>query len=240
MSREIRITIADDEVFERMRHRKDALDLSWEEALRRGLTESTDPDPTPDPPLNPFDDDFKQQLKARIRNDITAASPDHNPPDTDTTAGSSNHLIDRDAIRRVVADHLDYAIPPGPQSDAPLDAELDALEDAEDARLEFPFLDDDHAAVPLRVNLTTDGDGLDVTVVAVRRGKATADDNTFRADHREQITTALATGTHATLSFQHGTETYAVTPSLSWGRTSDGHPTVVDVTIDAVHLDPTD
>ena len=42
MSREIRITIEDDEVFERMRYRKDELDLSWEEVLRRGLTEVTD------------------------------------------------------------------------------------------------------------------------------------------------------------------------------------------------------
>lgn len=37
MSREVRITIDDDEVFERMKHRKHELDLSWEEVLHRGL-----------------------------------------------------------------------------------------------------------------------------------------------------------------------------------------------------------
>ncbi|WP_435360733.1 hypothetical protein [Haloarchaeobius sp. DFWS5] len=39
MSREIRISIDDDEVFERMKRRKEELDLSWEETLRRGLGE---------------------------------------------------------------------------------------------------------------------------------------------------------------------------------------------------------
>ena len=37
MAREIRVTIDDDEVFERMRARKRELDLSWEEVLHRGL-----------------------------------------------------------------------------------------------------------------------------------------------------------------------------------------------------------
>jgi len=39
MAREVRITIDDDEVFERMKARKGALDLSWEEVLHRGLRE---------------------------------------------------------------------------------------------------------------------------------------------------------------------------------------------------------
>lgn len=41
MSREVRITIDDDEVFERMKQRKRDLDLSWEDVLHRGLR----PDP---------------------------------------------------------------------------------------------------------------------------------------------------------------------------------------------------
>lgn len=39
MSREIRITIDDDEIFESMKRRKGALDLSWEEVVKRGLRE---------------------------------------------------------------------------------------------------------------------------------------------------------------------------------------------------------
>ena len=43
MSRQIRISIEDDEVFERLKRRKDALDLSWEDVLRRGLRDSPEP-----------------------------------------------------------------------------------------------------------------------------------------------------------------------------------------------------
>lgn len=42
MGREVRITIDDDEVFERMKHRKRELDLSWEEVLHRGLRRTPD------------------------------------------------------------------------------------------------------------------------------------------------------------------------------------------------------
>ena len=41
MAREIRISIDDDEVFERMKARKRDLDLSWEEVLYRGLREGS-------------------------------------------------------------------------------------------------------------------------------------------------------------------------------------------------------
>lgn len=73
MSREIRITVADDEVFERMRRRKDALDLSWEEALRRGLDDGGHTagrrDGGPDR-LDPFDEDFRERLRERVGREV--------------------------------------------------------------------------------------------------------------------------------------------------------------------------
>ncbi|MFB6105261.1 MAG: hypothetical protein ABEJ57_09340 [Halobacteriaceae archaeon] len=233
MSREIRITVADDEVFERMRRRKEALDLSWEEALRRGLTDGTTAHESGGTP-SPFDEDFKEQLRDRIRAGI--AEDTHHPTHEPTTS------IDATTVRNLVTDHLEQAltgiVPPEPTDHGPgLDAELDALEDAEDAILTFPTIEDDRAVVPLRVNLTTGGDGLEVDVVAVRRGKDTEDRNVFAAAHREQLTKAMATGATATLSFRDGAETYDVIPSLSWGRTPDGDPTVVDVTIEDVRLE---
>ena len=57
MAREVRITIDDDEVFERMKARKGALDLSWEEVLHRGLREIPGEHPgesgTPSEPQGP-------------------------------------------------------------------------------------------------------------------------------------------------------------------------------------------
>jgi len=236
MSREIRITIADDEVFERMRHRKETLDISWEEALRRGL--DTEADATRGTAPTPFDDDFREQLRDRIRSSVREDS--RGAPSNATPAKDRGPVIDGDAIRDMVTAHIEHALPDfttsGPAA-SPLDAELDALADAEDAVLSFPAVEGEHATVPLRVNLTTGGDGLDVEVVAVRRGKDTDHRNVFDPDDREQLTTALATGTPATLAFQGGAETYDVIPSLSWGRTSEGHPTVVEVTIEAVRLE---
>ncbi|MFC5972183.1 hypothetical protein ACFPYI_12655 [Halomarina salina] len=53
MSRQIRISIEDDEVFERLKRRKDALDLSWEDVLRRGLRDSSEPPRGPNRPTPP-------------------------------------------------------------------------------------------------------------------------------------------------------------------------------------------
>ncbi|WP_227375351.1 hypothetical protein [Haladaptatus halobius] len=224
MGREIRITIDDDEVFERLKRRKQELDLSWEEALRRGLERGREsstgwraeyprhPRQPPQPPHSrdrerarsehpsPFDPDFGDRLRREIESSVRESM--------DTVEESM------DAVR------------------AGLGVEIDRLEDAEDATLSFPFLEDDRARVPLRVNLQTSADGLDVDVVAVRRGKDTATSNRFAADQRAQVNRRLAEGASARLELQNGSEAYDVVPTLSWGRADDGTPTVTDVECD--------
>ncbi len=117
------------------------------------------------------------------------------------------------------------------------EAEIDRLEDAEDAVLSFPFLSDERARVPLRVNLRTSADGLSVEVVAVRRGKSTAETNRFADDQRAEINRWLAEGKTVRLELQNGTEAYDVVPVLSWGRADDGTPTVTDAEIVEVRFD---
>ncbi|GAA0248887.1 hypothetical protein ACFFQF_07325 [Haladaptatus pallidirubidus] len=117
-----------------------------------------------------------------------------------------------------------------------LDVEINQLEDAEDAMLSFPFLDDEQARVPLRVNLESSADGLSVEVVAVRRGKDTATSNRFADDQRAQVNRRLAQGETVRLELQNGTETYDVIPALSWGRADDGTPTVTDVSVTDVQF----
>jgi len=118
-----------------------------------------------------------------------------------------------------------------------LGTEIDRLEDAEDAVLSFPFLSDEHARVPLRVNLRTSADGLSVEVVAVRRGKSTAETNRFADDQRAEINRWLADGNTVRLELQNGTEAYDVVPALSWGRNDDGTPTVTEVEITEVRFE---
>lgn len=77
MSREIRITVADDEVFERMRRQKDALDLSWEEVLRRGLDDGGHTAGRRDggaDRLDPFDEDFRERLRERVGREVRAGA----------------------------------------------------------------------------------------------------------------------------------------------------------------------
>lgn len=117
---------------------------------------------------------------------------------------------------------------------AGLSAEMETLENAEDAVLRFPFLDDDPGnTVPLRVNLETSADGLAVEVVTIRAGPA--DRNAFDASARPQIASALASGETAVLSVADGVEEYDVVPELSW-RAEDGTPTVTEVAIAEVSL----
>lgn len=81
MSREIRITIADDEVFEVMKQRKEALELSWEEVLHRGLRGRTPVEQLKqaslpleqlgvnDPPLRQVVDDIDQMQQPGVSTD---------------------------------------------------------------------------------------------------------------------------------------------------------------------------
>jgi hypothetical protein len=118
-----------------------------------------------------------------------------------------------------------------------LEDEIDQLEDAEDAVLAFPFLDDDPGnQVPLRVNLRTSIEGLDVEVVAARRGKDVASMNRFAGDGRGTVTRELVAGEPAVLRMGESGEEYPVFPTLSWSRDRDGRPTVTEVEIGGVRL----
>lgn len=237
MSREIRITIDDDEVFERMRRRKDERDLSWEEALRRGL-DDTEPRGGSEP-LDPFDDNFRERLRERVGREVRESVDDRSNPDRQSPK-SNFDPFDASSIADFARQQATAAVQglaAEPARENTLDSELDRLADAEDATLVFPFLEAEGATVPLRVTVETTGEGLAVEVVAVRSGKGTSGQNRFPDDARRRIAGALADGETATLELQNGAETYPVIPELSWGRTDDGTPTVTEVEISDVVLE---
>lgn len=249
MSREVRITIDDDEVFERMKRRKRELDLSWEDVLHRGLRR------TPEGPPN--------QSGSEPRGKGTAADPN---VDSDTGRRSSGiwggatsraepheDPWDRfaDSVEAQVQSKVYNALRdtfgaagievPSPSAEAGLDREMADLSNAEDAVLGFEFLADEPAyQVPLRVNLATSADGLEVEVVAVREGKSVRDMNHFDPAARRAVTTQLAAGRPAVLRFDDGAEDYPVEPVLRWGRDESGRPAVTEVRIEAVRLDEAD
>lgn len=260
MSREIRITIDDDEVFERMRHRKDELDLSWEDVLRRGLNRNGDPRPgsrgpqhhashhaggptghhsgpqrgshtghsVGQPGPHPGNQSRGSRGPGREHQDDSWGSEDWNPFDPDFGEKLSQHIM------RSVGESVPFVKEIGRAS---LEAEIGELEEAEDATLVFPFLDDEPSnQVPLRVNLRTSSEGLNVEVVAVRHGKDAAAMNEFADDQRMQITKRLATGDPAQLRLRDGVESYDVFPMLTWSRDDFGGPTVSEVEIEDVRF----
>jgi len=264
MSREVRITIDDDEVFERMKRRKRELDLSWEEVLHRGLRRVDGSGPgefrygSPGGGAGPM----AGQRVADAGPGAWGGDAEGDwggypgraggPPGP---AGRSDPYEDRwdrfaDSVEAQVqnkvynalrttfgAAGIDVPEPPGPG----LDREMADLSNAEDAVLAFDFLDDDPAfQVPLRVNLETSLEGLAVEVVAVRQGKSVRDLNRFDPAARQTVTTKLAAGTPAVLRFDGGAEGYRVEPVLRWGRDETGRPTVTDVVVQAVRLDEGD
>lgn len=232
MAREVRITVDDDEVFERMKRRKQELDLSWEEVLHRGLRPpETPPEPDPDP----------------------VWSEGGWSPGPDSPPGSQHHpgpgqqgepLGDVvDEFRRQVKDQVTNSLRASMQgmqeANEELEREMGALAEAEDATLTFTGLDDPAHTVPLRVNQRTSRAGLEVDVVAVRQGKSVQGTNQFDRSARKELNTSLARGEPATLRFEDGSddESYRVYPVLSWGKDDAGRPTVTEVEIDDVVLD---
>lgn len=246
MSREIRITVDDDEVFERMKRRKQKLDLSWEEVLHRGLhgerpgerhafefdREFGDHGPNGDP-------------RRRRRGAHGSHGPhghvgsewEHDDHDMWDTFGESLERQIQDRVYDTLRSSFGAAgihVPDRPG----METEMEELASAEDATLAFDVLPDDRAYdVPLRVDMRTGLDGVVVDVVAVREGKSVRDANRFDTDARKRINTHLGTGGTATLRFADGAESYAVRPILSWGRTPDGAPRVTDVDVAEVLLD---
>ena len=246
MAREIRVTIDDDEVFERMRARKRELDLSWEEVLHRGLREEN---------VGDLGDRIEQQIRERVSKSLER-SFGLDPDDSGASSATSGQP----------ASHGDPSGAPGPMPDVPmtpdfpsgvdptggdpsggpgaggsgasggLNATVETLSNAEDAVLRFPFLSDEPGnRVPLRVQLETTAEGLDVTVVAIRTGKSVAEYNAFDRGARPRIAAALAEGEPAVLSLGDGAETYEVVPALSWQATDDG-PTVTEVSVREVRV----
>lgn len=233
MSRQIRISIEDDEVFERLKRRKDALDLSWEDALRRGLRDSAEPPrgqrtrhapgttpghhsgANPDHRREP--DRFGRDRGGPRRRRSHRSRDDPSPFDPDF----GERIVDQ------VLTSLGESLPG--VGGEPLDREIDRLEDAEDAELVLGERDGER--VPLRVSLYTGPDGLDVEVVAVRSGKHTEGMNRFADGARGRVARRFADGETATLELDGGGETYEVRPDLTWARGPDDTPMVTDVTI---------
>lgn len=250
MAREIRVTIDDDEVFERLRARKRELDLSWEDVLHRGLRGG---------PGDGLDEDIGDRLERQITQRVEeslgrAFGLDDSGSGaggaggaggtrgvgsanrTDTTNRSGGQSGSPDPTSPSSSPPAESSAGSSPPSSS-LDAEMETLENAEDAVLRFPFLDDDPGnTVPLRVNLETSADGLGVEVVTIRSGKSVAERNGFDRGARRQIAEALATGEMAILELDAGVEEYHVVPVLSWSH-DDGTPTVTDVSISEVSFD---
>jgi hypothetical protein len=215
MAREIRITVDDDEVFERMKRRKRELDLSWREVLHRGLWSESDHEAGQRGPHgrhpDPVDDDIGDRLERQIKQRV------------------------EDSLERA------FGIEEGREhwgrhpEERGYEDEVESLESAEDALLVFPFLDDDSAyKVPLRVELEMRAGGVDVDVVTVRQGKSVREMNAFDRQARKRIAEKLAVGTPVTLELGSGVEEYQVAPILTWSRTDHGEPMVAEVEIDEV------
>lgn len=245
MAREIRISIDDDELFERMKRRKQALDLSWEEVLHRGLR----PEAARGKRHRPFDDPGPREdieaAKADVRRAIDALKEELGGRHVDTRGGESRESerrsfdpFDPASVESFVADTVREStrwLGEREWSD-----ELERVTEAEDAILRFPFLDDvgrqPANQVPLRVQLNVTGSGLDVEVITVRSGKGVAEMNDFDRGVRRALIEGLATGESATLQLDEGVEEYVVTPELTWSRGERGRPTVDAVTIEEVRF----
>ncbi|WP_232686182.1 hypothetical protein [Halobacterium zhouii] len=228
MSRQIRISIEDDEVFERLKRRKDALDLSWEDALRRGLRDSAEP------PRG------KRPKSRSHEHSASSSRPDPRHEHDRERRGERGHgerrsrenpsPFDPDFGERIASQVLSSVSESVPGFvGEPLDQEINRLEDAEDAELVLG--EGEGERVPLRVALHTGADGLNVEVVAVRSGKGTEEMNRFADGARGRVARRFAQGETATLELDAGEETYDVRPELTWARGPDGAPTVTDVAV---------
>jgi hypothetical protein len=223
MSREIRVSINDDEVFERMKRRKQQLDLSWEEVLRRGLRHH--------PNHGDTDHRWSQHRERERERERNRGRGIRYGRSGDLGEDIAHHVQAR--VADTLRDSMEGVLEGFPGTPGEFESELGSLEGGEDATLEFPFLDDESGnQVPLRVDLQTSADGLDVDVVTIRRGKNTTGTNQFTPETRKTVTEHIAQGETAVLRL--GEETYRVFPVLSWSRDSAGQPTVTDVGIDSV------
>lgn len=237
MGREVRITIDDDEVFERMKRRKGELDLSWEEVLHRGLRRDSElgVEADPEPGTGPQRRRDAHRHHGRPAEERRTDRPSGGRGDRWDTFAESIESEIQNKVYDTLQSSFGAAGLDVPERET-LGEDVDELERAEDATLVFEFLDDQpEYRVPLRVNLRTSPDGIDVEVVAVREGKNVRHTNRFDGETRQQVNTRLASGESATLRFEGGEE-YGVRPVLTWSRDGDA-ARVSAVEIDEVVLD---
>ena len=253
MAREVRISIDDDEVFERMKARKRDLDLSWEEVLHRGLRED---------PVERGEDapggaagagasiSAGQSGHAGPADSVGHArhNPEFGPGDErvgvdvsydpgDSISGMVEEI--KGQVQDQVRESLRASMESVEAAGADLEREMDELANAEDAVLRFPEAagDDPRYEIPLRVRLETSRGGMDVTVVTVREGKSAAGSNRFDREIRRAVNEHLARGGTASLAFEGGLESYEVAPVLEWRHGDDGAPTVTAVDVEEVLFD---
>lgn len=232
MSRQIRISIEDDEVFERLKRRKDALDLSWEDALRRGLRDSPEPPHGQHVPNRPHsshehhvpglhhEHEHRHERDRGRGRDNRRTNEKLSPFDPDFGERIANQVLSS------VSDSMSGFV------GETLDDEIGRLEDAENAELVLGNREGER--IPLRVALYTGPEGLDVEVVAVRSGTDTEAMNRFVDGARARVAEQFARGETARLELDKSGETYDVRPDLTWARGPDGTPTVADVAIGEV------
>lgn len=245
MVREVRITIDDDELFERMKDRKQALDLSWEDVLHRGLRP---PDVTPGDPGPRAEGGSgiaaaKEELKRAIR-DLEGERRDprrgyddaQGRPEADERGFNP---FDAASIERFVADTIREST--SFLDHGGWDEDLDRVTEGEDAVLRFPFLGDAASEpsnqIPIRVTLDVSGAGLDIDVVTIRRGKDVSGMNAFDPAIRQAVIEGIASGEQATLALATTAESYVVIPDIRWSTTDEGRPYADTVAIDGVVLD---
>lgn len=241
MSREIRITIDDDEIFERMKRRKRQLDLSWEEVLHRGLRR--DPESGSERSGGVHERSPWDERPPREPEPPGATGRRGHPEEPFSTDEFVEEM--KRGVRNQVMNSLQSSLGGLAKGEFDLEREMGALQSAEDAVLVFDVLDETESAddenywVPLRVTQRTSREGLEIEVVAVRSGKSVSHMNHFDRDARRQVNATLATGEPAILRFTDGGdgEEYPVYPVLSWGKDESGRPTVSAVEIDEVILD---
>jgi len=260
MAREVRITVDDDEVFERMKARKQELDLSWEDVLHRGLREvpaerrdepgtpGGDPrspgqhtagpgESTRGPEGDHFEEHWRQHRSHARHSRRGTDSDEAGPGGREDSVGALVEGI-KAQVHDQVRESLQASIESVETAGSDLDRQMTELEQAEDAVLGFESAvsDERRYRVPLRVRLEASREGMDVTVVAVREGKSVTDMNRFDSESRRAVNVHLASGGTATLSFGGG-EDYDVAPVLAWSHGDGGAPTVTSVRIEEVVLD---
>lgn len=115
-----------------------------------------------------------------------------------------------------------------------IEEEVDRLESAEDAVLDFDFFDSTEKRVPVRIRLKTGPNGYEVDRVDIRRGKDVEMMNRFKSHDRDKIAEKLKDRDATNLVFRADKTSYNVEVVLSWGR--DEHGRCIVIAIDDISI----